>query len=152
MMWRMSAFDPKRTSAPVVPVATSARFGINLVTNAQKVVSSIFPKTWPEDRGQRARIATNRDAVPGLTGKPRLTQIDSPCGHRRKRMMSRCQSQAMVKTTARRGSSTPRMRKASPLAIDAVSQLKFIPKKPVSADHDEGRICKLAGHQRHRRL
>jgi hypothetical protein len=26
MMWRMSAFDPKRTSAPVVPVATSARF------------------------------------------------------------------------------------------------------------------------------
>jgi hypothetical protein len=33
-----------------VPVATSARFGFNLVTNAQKVVSSIFPKTWPEDR------------------------------------------------------------------------------------------------------
>jgi hypothetical protein len=90
----MSASGTKRTSAPVVPVATSACFGFNLVTNAQKVVSSIFRKTWREDREQRARIGTNRDA--GLTGKPRLTQTGSRCGHRRKRMMSRCQSQAMV--------------------------------------------------------
>src|SRR6516165_2945440 len=48
-------------------------------------------------------------------------------------MMLRCQSQAIVNTTLRRGSSTPRMMKALPLAIDAMSQSKFIPKKPVSA-------------------
>ena len=43
----------------------------------------------------------------------------------------------MVRPTARRGSTTPRMRKAWPLAIDAVSQLKFIPKKPERRDGQE---------------
>jgi hypothetical protein len=32
----MSAFDPKRTLAPVVPVATSARFGSNLAEICQQ--------------------------------------------------------------------------------------------------------------------
>jgi hypothetical protein len=40
------------------------------------------------------------------------TQTGSLCSHRRKRMMPRCQSQAIVRTTQGRGISTPKMRKA----------------------------------------
>ena len=48
--------------------------------------------------GPKARIAGAT-----ISGKPRLTQTGSPSGYRRKRMMSRRQSHAMVRTTREGG-------------------------------------------------
>jgi hypothetical protein len=68
---------------------------------------------WAEGRYDRLpSLATELVRIPvavlvatGITAAA-AAKATTSCGHRRKRMMPRCQSQAMVRTTQRRGIST----------------------------------------------